>query len=210
MSIETVVTQANPPHSYRFALPLEEAIIEGGIIEPLEKAHLLAQIAHESNGFKRLDENLNYSPSALRKTFRKYFTEEEYTKFAYKPIKIANRVYANRMGNGPEGSGDGYKHRGMGLIQLTGKDNQRAYSFAQYGDDRITQEPALLMLPEDAARSAVWFWKINNCGKYARQNNIEAVSGIINAGSPTRIAHGMESRKKWFDRFMRIQQDLIQ
>ena len=97
---------------------------EYGIVTPLRLAHFFAQIHHESN-LKPLEENLNYSAQGLRKIFKKYFSELEAIQYARKPEAIANRVYANRMGNGNESSGDGWKYRGRGFIQLTGKNNYR-------------------------------------------------------------------------------------
>ena len=92
---------------------------------PQREAHFLAQVAHESGGFTRLEENLNYSPAGLLKTFAKYFTPEEATEFAHDGRRIANRVYAGRMGNGDEASGDGWLYRGRGLIQITGRNLYR-------------------------------------------------------------------------------------
>ncbi len=94
---------------------------------PLRLCHFLAQCAHESGNFKAVTENLNYSPVSLLKVFGKYFNEKNVEAYARKPEKIANLVYGNRMGNGPESSGDGFKYRGRGYIQLTGKVNYQSF-----------------------------------------------------------------------------------
>jgi putative chitinase len=98
-------------------------------LTPVRAAHFFAQTGHECGHFKVYSENLNYSASGLLKTFSKYFPTEEFAEtYARQPIKIANRVYANRMGNGPESSGDGWKYRGRGALQLTGKSNYKGFS----------------------------------------------------------------------------------
>lgn len=127
----------------------------------------IAQCAHESAGFSVLTENLNYSGDALLKVFGKYFSFVEAGNFARKPEKIANRVYANRMGNGDEASGDGWKYRGRGFIQLTGKANYAEFSKDIIPDypNEILEDPSVVATPEYAALSAAWFWdkrKLNN------------------------------------------------
>ena len=120
-------------------------------------AMFIAQIGHESINLSAVVENLNYSASGLLKTFSKYFTPETAAKYANKPEMIANRVYANRMGNGDEASGDGWRYRGRGLIQLTGKNN---YSIMQLKDGiPCLDAPSILETPEYAVRSACWYWK---------------------------------------------------
>jgi len=98
------------------------------VLNPLRVAHLLAQCDHESGGFKFVEENLNYSAEGLLKTFRKYFDTQKAVEYEHKPERIANRVYANRFGNGAEVSGDGWRYRGRGYIQLTFYDNYKAFS----------------------------------------------------------------------------------
>mgnify|MGYP003339557701 FL=1 len=123
---------------------------------PKRVAGFLAQIAHESGGFNFVIENLNYSAKGLVGTFKKYFPTEEFAKqYERKPEKIANRVYANRMKNGDEASGDGFKFRGRGLIQLTGRDNYT--KFAEALDLDIDSTIAYLETPNGAVASAGWF-----------------------------------------------------
>lgn len=192
MSFEKITLSAKP-----FAPFFDRACAEFGIIEPMDRAHLAAQCAHESNGFKTLVENLNYSAKALLDTWPKRFTKDEAEQFARQPERIANRVYANRMGNGPESSGDGWKFRGHGLIQTTGAKNIGAVSRALFVDDRLLKNPELLTDPETACRAAAFYWRENGLSKWAIADNIEAVSGIVNTGSPLGKAHGLIYRQSW-------------
>lgn len=211
MSIEVLFSRISP-EAEKFAYHFEFYMIDGGITSNLEKAHFIAQVMHESAGLTVLKENLNYSAKALLSTFKKYFTPETAAYYARKPMQIGNKVYANRMGNGPESSGDGYKYRGHGPIQLTGKNNIRAYSRYAYGDDTVVNDPSLLTQPKDAARSAVWFWTTNNCGRYAREDNVIAVSAIINTGRPDtkpQGINGLEDRIEWLHRIKRLQRNLV-
>ena len=162
---------------------------------PLRKAHFLAQLAHESGGLKYQEENLNYSAKGLRSVFGKYFkTSEMAEAYARKPEKIANRVYANRMGNGDEASGDGWKYRGRGLIQLTGKDNYRRFA-QDYGVDCVNN-PDLILDPELALTSACWFWKRRKLNQYADEDDIHMVTKRINGGT-----NGLLHRQHYLDSF---------
>lgn len=202
MSIEVLITRL-APNAREYALEFERAMILGGMEEELEKAHFLAQVLHESSGLSRFIENLNYSREALLSVFGKYFNNSTAARYARNPVMIGSRVYANRMGNGSEASGDGYRYRGHGAIQLTGRNNIHAYSMFRYGDTRVLENPDLLTMPVDAAGSAVWFWMGNKCRKYALRDDIVAVSGIINAGRPTApvsIINGLEDRKHWLQK----------
>jgi predicted chitinase len=174
---------------------LEHALPKYGIADSrLRLAHFFAQILHES-GFMRFDmENLNYSADALRRVFGKYFrTKEEANAYARQPEKIANRVYANRMGNGREASGDGWKYRGRGLIQLTGRVNYKAFA-AWVGDDRIMDDPDLVA-SEYAVHSAVFFWDRHNLNTLADKDDVVAVTRRINGGD-NGLAHRRELLNK--------------
>ena len=160
---------------------------------PSRLAHFMAQIDHESN-LKPVAENLNYSANGLRKTFRKYFTDMEAVKFQRKPEAIANRVYANRMGNGPEESGDGFKYRGRGFLQITGRNNYTQLS-RDTGVNYI-KNPDLLLNEADAMVSALWYWKRNNLNALADKNNIRAITKKINGGY-NGLAHRIELFKKY-------------
>lgn len=182
------------PHAVELAAILNASSIN----TKLRLAHFLAQAGHESGLFKTTTENLNYSANALGVTFKKYFpTTALQSQYARNPEKIANRVYANRMSNGPESSGDGWKFRGRGYIQLTGKDNYRRYSRSTYGDDRMVTMPELLALPTDAMKSAIWYWETNNLNTWADKDDVLSVSRVINLGNAKSKAtpHGMDDRK---------------
>ena len=174
---------------------LEEVLPKFGIAESkLRLAHFFAQVLHES-GCLRFDmENLNYSSEALVKVFGKYFrTKEEADACARQPEKIANRVYANRMGNRGETSGDGWKYRGRGLIQLTGRSNYKA--FAEWvGDERVVDEPDLVA-SEYAVHSAVFFWVKNDLNKLADKDDVVGLTRRINGGE-NGLAHRRELLNK--------------
>ena len=174
---------------------LEEALPKHGIADSrLRLAHFFAQVLHES-GCMRFDmENLNYSSDALQKVFGKYFTtREEADAYARNPERIANRVYANRMGNGDETSGDGWKYRGRGLIQLTGRSNYKA--FADWiGDGRVMDEPDLVS-SEYAVHSAVFFWDRNDLNRLADNDDVVGVTTRINGGV-NGLAHRRELLNK--------------
>ena len=156
-------------------------------------AAFVAQVAHESGGFNFVKENLNYSAKGLQTTFKKYFGDssvaEEYAK---KPEKIANRVYANRMGNGDEASGDGYKFCGRGLIQLTGKTNYTKFA-ADLGIS-VDETVAYLETPEGAVSSAGWFWDNNNLNSYCDKDDFVGLTKRINGGTI-----GLEDRKHHYE-----------
>jgi len=160
---------------------------------PLRVAHFMAQIEHES-GLKPISENLNYSKSRLVEIFGKYFMGVNTDLYARQPEKIANRVYANRMGNGSEISGDGYKFRGRGFIQITGKDNYTMLS----KDTRIDflSNPDLLLQEANSMISALWFWNKNKLNELADKNDIVGITKRINGGT-IGIEHRKELLKKY-------------
>jgi putative chitinase len=160
---------------------------------PSRLACFLAQVAHESGGFNAVKENLNYGAQGLVNTFKKYFpTLEAAHPYERNPETIANRVYANRMGNGDEHSGDGFKHRGRGLIQLTGHDNYASFA----ADMGMTIDEAIDYLEtyEGAAMSAAWFWWKNNLNTWADQEDMLTLTKKINGGTI-----GLEDRKHHFE-----------
>ena len=145
-------------------------------------ASFMAQTGHESLDFTVLVENLNYSMSGLTKTFAKYFpTASMAQRYARKPEMIANRVYANRMGNGSESSGDGWRFRGKGLIQLTGKSNHM--EFAKSKGMTIDEAIAYLLTKAGAFESACWFWNKHNLNVLGDAGNTTQITRIINGGS---------------------------
>jgi putative chitinase len=160
---------------------LEQLLDDYDISTPLRVAHFIAQCAHESGNFVFIKENLNYKAASLQKIFGKYFpTAELAQQYANKPEQIANRIYANRMGNGDEASGEGWLYHGRGLIQLTGKDN---YTFFA-GSLSISVEDAAAYMEtfEGAAQSACWFWEQNNLNRFADANDVKGLTRAINGG----------------------------
>jgi putative chitinase len=165
---------------------------------PQRVAAFMAQCAHESGGFKALKENLNYRAVTLRKVFPKYFpTDDLANQFAGKQEMIANRVYANRMGNGNEASGDGYRYCGRGLIQLTGHDNYQA--FAESIETPIEELPEYLATFEGALQSACWFWETNNLNQFADTGDILTMTKRINGGTI-----GLEDRTNHYQHALHV------
>ena len=164
---------------------------------PLRLAHFLAQAGHESGGFKAVNENLNYGAKGLLGIFKKYFpTEQKALLYERKPEKIANLVYGGRMGNGPEISGEGYKFRGRGYIQLTGKDNYTAFDAVV--TENITENPDLVAT-KYPLMSAAWFFHKNGLHKIADEGAtdevVTKVTKRVNGGTiglPDRIKHFKE------------------
>jgi len=162
---------------------LSQLLPDYEINTPQRIAAFIAQCAHESGGFLFLKENLNYRAETLSRIWPRYFPPDVAKDYASKPNKqeaIANRAYANRMGNGDEASGDGYKFCGRGLIQLTGRTNYTWFA-ASIG---ITPEEAeeYLQTFEGAAQSACWFWETNNLNKFADIGDIKGMTKVINGG----------------------------
>ena len=171
----------NNPYVDQWYHALCEILPEYEINTPQRVAAFLAQCAHESGGFKFLKENLNYKAASLRKVFPKYFPDDATAAhYANKQEMIANRVYGNRMGNGDEASGDGFRYCGRGLIQLTGKDN---YSwFAASLDMQVEDVPEYLATFEGAVQSAYWFWESTGLNKEADAGDIKTMTKKINGG----------------------------
>lgn len=161
---------------------------------PEREAQFFAQVLHESAGLTKLIENLNYSSERLLVVFPKYFKNKIISdQYHRQPEKIANRVYANRMGNGSEGSGDGWKFRGRGPIQITGKDMYLLLGARHNGNNQIfIDNPDLLTRAEYGAWSACWLWQWKGCNEL---KDIEAITKKINGGT-----NGLEDRKEWYDK----------
>ncbi len=153
-------------------------------------SHFFAQILHESGNLHYKEENLNYSAQALRTVFPKYFPNDEVAvAFARKPEKIANKVYSSRMGNGNETSGDGWKFRGRGLIQLTGHDNYKMCGTA-LGVDLVNNPDLLCQNPAIIVSSACWYWDSRDLNELADKDDVLAITKKINGGT-----NGLEDRK---------------
>jgi putative chitinase len=181
LSVQQLKQMVKNPYIDHWHEALDQLLDDYDINTPLRVAHFVAQCAHESGNFVFIKENLNYKAASLQKIFSKYFpTGELAQQYANRPEQIANRIYANRMGNGPETSGDGYKYCGRGLIQLTGRDN---YTFFA-GSLNIPVEEAsdYLATFEGAAQSACWFWEQNNLNRFADANDAKGLTKAINGG----------------------------
>ena len=167
------------------------------ITNTLRLAHFLAQCGHESGNFKAVSENLNYSADGLKKIFPKYFPGALNESYARNPQKIANRVYSSRMGNGDEASGEGFKFRGRGYIQLTGKSNYS--SFDKFVDDDILANPDLVAT-KYPLMSAAFFFNNNNlwaiCDKGAHDDIVKDVTKRVNGGT-----HGLDDRLAKFKQY---------
>ncbi len=169
--------------------PIEAACDCYDISTPLRLAAFLAQIGHESGNFVHLEENLNYSASGLIATWPHRFTEELALAVAHKPESIANIVYADRMGNGPAASGDGWRYRGRGLLQITGRDAYHACGYGLGMD--LVADPERVMEPPTAAMSAAWEWNRGRLNILADAGAFERITRIINGGlngEPHRLA----------------------
>ncbi len=194
-SLKQIMPNAKVEDINHYLNALNTEMPEYDINTSLRVAHFIAQLAHESGSFKYSSENLNYSAKALRSVFGKYFpTDELAEEYARNPERIANRVYANRMNNGNEASGDGWKYRGRGLIQLTGKEN-----YTKCGDTLkidLVNKPDLLAQDANAAvAAAIWFWDSRKLNTYADQDNIKTITKLINGGY-----NGLEDREKYLIR----------
>lgn len=187
----------NPYLDYWYSA-LERCLPDYDINTPQRVAAFVAQCAHESGNFKFLKENLNYRAESLCRVWPKYFPNIEIARqYAQNQEKIANRAYANRMGNGDEASGDGWKFCGRGLIQLTGRNNYQA--FADSIETDIEDIPAYLATFEGAVQSACWFWESNNLNKWADQGDILTLTKKINGGTL-----GLEDRIKHYNHALHV------
>lgn len=182
------------PESVFNQLPV---LIEKYKLTPLRLSHFLAQCDHESGGFKRTEENLNYSGDRLAQVFPRHFDARLARQYARNPEKIANRVYANRMANGNEASGDGWKYRGRGYIQLTGKANYT--QFNKTVDDNVLENPDLVKT-KYALESALWFFDSNNLWKWcdvgSSNSDVSGVTKRVNGGT-----NGLSERIKLFNHY---------
>ena len=180
---------------------LAQLLPDYDINTPQRIAAFVAQCAHESGGFTALKENLNYKAVTLRKIFPKYFPDDaianHYASLPNKQEAIANKVYASRMGNGDESSGDGYRYCGRGLIQLTGKNNYQAFADSLEMD--VEDVPEYLATFEGAAQSACWFWESNNLNQWADKGDILTLTKRINGGTI-----GLDDRIKHYQHALHV------
>jgi len=200
MITQEQLSQIIPGNAYveHWCEALNKLLPDYEINTPQRIAAFLAQCAHESGGFNALQENLNYKAESLMRVWPGRFpTMEIASHYAHNPEMIANKVYADRMGNGPESSGDGWKYCGRGLIQLTGKDNYTAFA------DSIGVTPEevseYLTTFEGSIQSACWFWENNNLNQFADNGDITTMTKRINGGTI-----GLEDRMKHYQHALHV------
>lgn len=178
---------------------LEKAAEKYGINTVVRQQMFLANVIHESEGLTALVENLNYSAAALMATWPKHFDSSNAHLYERQPEKIGNRAYADRMGNGDEASGDGWKYRGRGLMQETGKGMYIDLGVALCGDRNFfVNNPDLLELPEWAAMAAAWTWQQKGCNALADAGNFNETVHRINGGY-----NGLADRQGWLARIQK-------
>lgn len=195
MSIDLTKLKGQVPDQLLQQMPL--VIEKFGCSTPLRLAHFLSQCAHESMGFKAVTENLNYSADGLKKIFPKYFPGALNESYARQPEKIANRVYGSRMGNGPESSGEGWRYRGRGYIQLSGKSNYA--EFDKFVDDDIVNNPDLVATKYPLVSAAFFFnrnklWTV--CDQGSTDAVVTSVTRRVNGGT-----NGLADRLKYFRKY---------
>ena len=198
LTLDQLKQMVKNPYIDHWHSALDQLLDDYEIDTPLRVAHFVAQCAHESGNFVFIKENLNYKAASLMAVFKKYFpTQALAQQYANRPEQIANRVYANRMGNGDEASGDGWRYCGRGLIQLTGKDN---YTFFA-GSLGISESEAAEYLAtfEGAAQSACWYWEQNKLNRFADANDVKGLTRAINGGYI-----GLEDRQKHTEHALHI------
>jgi putative chitinase len=189
-------TVTTPELADKWADALNETCQEFAIDSPYRIAGFISQTAHESGGFKFVRENLNYSAASLMRVWSTRFpTVEIAQRYAMQPEKIANRAYADRMGNRDEASGDGARYIGRGLIQLTGKNNYVAYSMAC--DNEALTKPEIVEQPKYAAESAGWFWSVNRLNQLADNQDVVGMTKRINGG-----INGLDDRQMKYSKVM--------
>jgi putative chitinase len=194
-TLRLILTGCKNPEGW--ARTLSEVLPIYNITSREALAMFIAQCGQESGHFNTLEENLNYSAEGLMRVWPRHFPSKEIANlYARKPELIASRAYGNRLGNGNEDSREGWKFRGRGLIQVTGKTNYRSCSRFLFKDDRLLDTPELLIITDRTAlESACWFWVTNNLNQHA--SNVDRATRIINGGT-----HGLEERRALYNRAM--------
>jgi putative chitinase len=186
-----------PAMAEKWAIPLQFVCDKYEINTPERVAGFLAQVGHESGGLRFTVENLNYRADALTRVWPSRFPPGIAESYAMQPEKIANRAYADRMGNGNEASGDGWKYRGRGLIQLTGADNYADFSLS--ADNEALSDPDSVAEPELAALSAGWFWSRNGLNALADAKDIVGMTRRVNGGT-----NGLDDRQMRYSRLISV------
>lgn len=176
----------------------EAAMVQRAINTPERIAMFLAQVGHESGSLSRFTENLNYSAQRLREVWpRRFPSIDSAHYYEHSPERLANLVYGSRMGNGPFESGDGWRYRGRGPIQITGASNYRRAGVAL--NLPLIEQPELLLIPRNGAHAACWYWEDAGCNAAADSGNFEGVTRRINGG-----LEGLEDRRSRFERARKV------
>jgi putative chitinase len=183
----------------RVAPYLDSACSKFGIDTGIRIAGFLSQCSHESCGFRVTKENLNYGASALLSLFPKHFDAATAAAYAHQQERIANRIYGGRMGNGVEATGDGWKYRGRGYIQLSGKDDYAAFDTDSGAGGLIVSTPDLVVQPDQAALSGGWFWKKNDINRFADVRDVVGMTKAVNNG-----LIGLDDREKLWSRAIAV------
>ncbi|WP_439450318.1 glycoside hydrolase family 19 protein [Stenotrophomonas sp. ATs4] len=188
------IMQCPLTRAQRWVAPLHAAMKRFGINTPVRAAYFLAQVGHESLSLLRVEESLSYSRERLLEVFGKYVEGLEAAAFVHTPVKLGNRVYANRNGNGDEASGDGHLYRGRGPMMHTGRGNYE--NIGQLIGQPLEDMPTLLIEPEIGAMAAAAFWHDNRLNAYADQRDVLSVSRVVNLGNARSRAtpNGMADR----------------
>ena len=191
----------NNPYVNDWYEALAQLLPDYDINTPKRIAAFIAQCAHESANFRILKENLNYRAESLVRVWPRHFPNLEIARqYAHQQEKIANRAYANRMGNGNEASGDGWRFCGRGLIQLTGRNNYEA--FAESIETPVEEIPEYLMTFEGATQSACWFWETNNLNTWADKGDMVMLTKKINGGDI-----GLQDRIKHYNHALHVMKE---
>lgn len=177
---EQMLTAAAVPEP--FLIPAMDGLARSDALQVGRAACWIAQYGHETQGFTRLVENMNYSAERLVVVFQRSFRSlADAAPYHRQPERIANRVYGGRLGNGPEASGDGWRHRGRGFPHCTGRANYEQCSRWVYGDDKLVADPSRLERPEDGALAGAWFWVTRNLNLYADAHTAAAFRAMTKA-----------------------------
>ena len=198
MITEALLVQSQtctPALAEKWAIPLQFVCDKYEINTPARVAGFLAQVGHESGGLRFTSEDLHYRAEALTRVWPQRFPPGVAESYAMQPERIANRAYADRMGNGDEASGEGWAYRGRGLIQLTGKDSYAAFSLAT--DNNALLEPDLVAEVELAALSAGWFWSSKGLNALADNKDIVGMTVRVNGGT-----NGLDDRQMRYSRLI--------
>ena len=204
--IKKAVPNVNKSRLDEFVAAWNMWAVHFGVDNKKRAVHLLSQVMAETGGLHYMSENLNYSKDALLSTFPKYFNKDNVNAYARNPEKIGNRVYANRMGNGSEGSGDGYRYRGRGMLQLTGKQNYQDFAKCDCCTEDVVRYPDKVATYYLNMVSALWFWQKAGLNAYADKDNgingeeiVRQITRKINGGS-----NGLAMRRQYYRQFVKV------